>query len=106
VGHAETLALGDSGEREGLAGEAGGEDVVFGNGADAEFADVGVRGFTIPGLVSFLGELIPFAGEEALAAELFEGAAEAADAGEEVDEGEGQVSSLLWFQIAIHASQM
>jgi hypothetical protein len=31
-----------------------------------------------------------------LAAELFEGAAEAADAGEEVDEGEGQDPSLLW----------
>jgi hypothetical protein len=95
VGHAEALALGDSGDGEGLAGEAGGEDVVSGNGGDAEIADIGMRGFTVPGLVGFLRVFVPFAGEEALAAKIFEGAAEAADAGEEVDEGEGQISSLL-----------
>jgi hypothetical protein len=90
------LALGDSSEREGLAGEACGEDVVLRNSRDAEFADIGMWGGTVPGLVGFLGVFVPFAGEEALAAELFEGTAEAADAGKEVDEGEGQSSSLLW----------
>jgi hypothetical protein len=95
VGHTEALALGDSGDREGLAREAGGEDIVFGNGGDAEFADIGMRCFTVPGMVGFLRVFVPFAGEEALAAELFEGTAEATDAGEEVDEGEGQSLSLL-----------
>ena len=100
MGHAEALALGNSGDGEGLAGEAGGEDVVFGNRGDVEFADVGMRRVTVPGLVSFLREFVPFAGEEAFTSELFEGAAEAADAGEEVDEGEGQILSLLnWLPV-------
>jgi hypothetical protein len=89
------LTLGDSGEGEGLAGEAGGEDVVLGDGGDAELADIGVGRVAVPGLVGFLGEFVPFAGEKAFAAEFFEGAAEATDAGEQVDEGEGQISSLL-----------
>jgi hypothetical protein len=64
---------------------------VLGNGADVEFADIGVRVIAVPGPIGFLREFVPFAGEEAFAAEFFKRAAEAADAGEEIDEGERQI---------------
>ena len=61
MGHAEALALGDSGEGERLAGETSGEDIVLWDSGDVDFANVGVRRVTVPGLVGFLREFVPFA---------------------------------------------
>lgn len=78
--------LGDTRDAEGLAGEAGAENVELGDVGHGHRVDVAMRGLAEIGGVSLLGVLVPIGGEDAPAARALEGEAEPANAAEEVNE--------------------
>lgn len=86
---AEAEFLGDARDAEGLAGEAGAEDVELRDVGHGHVVDVAVRRFAEVGGVGDLGVLVPVAGEDALGAGALEGDPEPANAAEEVNETEG-----------------
>lgn len=79
----------DAGEAEGLAGKTAAEDVVGGNVAGADRADIAGWFLLEICLVGPAGPAVPVAREDAMGAGAGEGEAEAADAAEEVDEARG-----------------
>ena len=83
---AEAVLLGDAREAEGLAGKTATEDVELRNVGHGHGMDVAVRGFAEVGRVGLPAELVPVAGEDALASGALEGEPEPADAAEEIDE--------------------
>ncbi len=95
VGSAEGVFLADPSETEGLAGEAAAEDVVRGDVGGGDEVDVAGWFLAEVGGVGDTGPAVPVGGEDAVAAELFEGETEAADAAEQVDEARaGHFSDL------------
>ncbi|MPM87096.1 hypothetical protein SDC9_134189 [bioreactor metagenome] len=93
MGAAEGVLFRNAGNGEGLAREAGEQQVVVGDVGGVDLRDVAVDGVAA-GVVFGIGLLrvvVPFAGEYALAAQLLEGHADASDAGKEVDEAESGV---------------
>lgn len=92
---AERVLLRYAGDAERLAGKAGEQHVVVGHVGDIHLRDVADQ--SMPGLVreirqiSFLRERVPLAGENATSALLLEAVPDAADAGEQIDEGESVV---------------
>src|ERR1019366_2685008 len=89
VASPKTVLFRDTGEGERLTGESGGKNVVRRNLLRLEFPDIPKRDIAEPGFIGAARILVPLAGEAALAAEFFEGDAEAPDAGEEIYESEG-----------------
>lgn len=86
---AKRVLLGDPGDRERLAGEAGQQDVVVGNLLNGDLGDVAVDGVIAEiRPVGDLGILVPLGGKDAPTAGRLEPAAEATDPREEVDKGE------------------
>lgn len=79
----------DAGEAEGLAGKAAAEDVVGGDIAGADRADITGWFLSEIGLVGPAGPAVPVARKDAVGTGAGEGEAEATDAAEEVDEARG-----------------
>jgi hypothetical protein len=91
VRSAEGILLGNPGNREGLAGKAGQQHIMLRYVFCVDLCDVAFDRAVVAviGLVGQLGVLVPFAGEYAASADFIESCTQAADACEEVDEGEG-----------------
>jgi len=85
---AEAQLLRHARDAERLAGEAAAEDVVRGDFSDGDTVDVAVRALAEIGLVGLLAEFVVVGGEDAPPSHFLEGDAEAADAAEEIDEGQ------------------
>ncbi len=85
----EGVLLGNAGDREGLAGESSGEQIVGRDLGGVDQVDVAEGSFAEPFFIRLPGIAVPLARETASAAKLLKGDAEAADAGEQIDEGEG-----------------
>jgi hypothetical protein len=100
VGTAEGVLFGDAGNREGLAREAGEQQVVGGDVLCVDFGDIAVDAVAAEVVfgIGLLRLAVPFAGEHTLPAEFLEGHADAANAGKQVDECEGGVVFKRQFQ--------
>lgn len=100
VGAAEGVLFGNAGNREGLAGKAAEQDIVVGDVGSIDFGNVAVGGVAAWKVldVGLLRVGVPFAGEHALTAEFLKGHADAADAGEQVDEAESGVVGQRQFE--------
>lgn len=87
VGAAKRVFLGDAGNREGLAGKAGEQQVVIGNFGGVDLRNVAIDGVTAGEIfgIGLLRVAIPLAGEHATPAQPLECHSYTTDAGEEVN---------------------
>ena len=91
---AQRILLGDAGDAERLAREAGDQHVVVGDLGDVDLGDVASEDVTAALVVrkvrpvGELSELVPLGGEDALPTRSFERKSAAADACEQIDEPE------------------